>query len=201
MGMRFVKFYREDTGDVLRFAVSFLRAGMMVAVMWAKRRGDRWCREKPGDVPFVWVEKIFFKKVVVRNLYFGRLAMGFGIRRNSRATEGEIRKTFEEELAAVSDPAYREFAVACLKEAPPEFWLYPASTSGKHHPEWARGEGGLQLLKEWLVEKIGPHPRTGVPLEDGEIIAASKSLNVRGHAEEFARRRVGLHGGTERKSG
>lgn len=28
----------------------------------------------------------------------------------------------------------------------------------------------------------------------------SKSLNVRGHAEEFARRRVGLYGETERKN-
>ncbi|WP_027719078.1 hypothetical protein [Desulfovirgula thermocuniculi] len=53
--------------------------------------------------------------------------------------------------------------------------------------------GGLQMLKEWLIKQIGPHPKTGIPLEDGEIIAISKSLNVRGHAEEFARRRVGLN--------
>jgi hypothetical protein len=50
---------------------------------------------------------------------------------------------FGPELALITDPAYREFAAACLREAPPEFWVFPASTSGKHHPEFARGEGGL----------------------------------------------------------
>ncbi|MDQ0285472.1 thymidylate synthase [Desulfofundulus luciae] len=52
--------------------------------------------------------------------------------------------------------------------------------------------GGLQLFKEWLVEQIGPHPKTGIPLEDGEMIVMSKSLNVRGHMEPYARARVGL---------
>ncbi|AEG14509.1 hypothetical protein Desku_0910 [Desulfofundulus kuznetsovii DSM 6115] len=50
---------------------------------------------------------------------------------------------FAEELAAIADPSYRAFAVACLEFAPQEFWTAPASSSGKHHPEFARGEGGL----------------------------------------------------------
>lgn len=139
--MKFVKFYHEDTGSILRLGVSFLRAGVMFALMWAKQRGDKWGKEKPGDMPFIWTRKIFYKKVVIRNIYFGRLAISFGIRRKIQPTDETVRKTFAEDLTLISDPAYREFAVACLKEAPLEFWLYPASVL--EYPKWACGEGGL----------------------------------------------------------
>lgn len=50
--------------------------------------------------------------------------------------------------------------------------------------------GGLQLFKEWLVDQIGPNPKDGLPLEDGEMIVMSKSLNVREHMFEHSKARV-----------
>jgi thymidylate synthase len=51
--------------------------------------------------------------------------------------------------------------------------------------------GGLQLLNEWVVENIGPHPKTGEPLETGEMIVMSPSLNVREHIFNYSKERVG----------
>lgn len=50
--------------------------------------------------------------------------------------------------------------------------------------------GGLQLFKEWLVEQIGPNPKDGLPLVDGEMIVMSKSLNVREHMFELSKSRI-----------
>lgn len=50
---------------------------------------------------------------------------------------------FERELAAIKDETLRGFVRACLGAAPPYFWRVPASSSGKHHPAFALGEGGL----------------------------------------------------------
>lgn len=43
----------------------------------------------------------------------------------------------------VRDASLRRFAQACLEAAPAYFCRAPASTSGKHHPPFARGPGGL----------------------------------------------------------
>lgn len=37
----------------------------------------------------------------------------------------------------------RAFTQAALNSAPEKFWVIPASSTGKHHPEQALGEGGL----------------------------------------------------------
>lgn len=37
----------------------------------------------------------------------------------------------------------REFAQACIKKLPDYFWTVPASSSGKYHPQYALGDGGL----------------------------------------------------------
>jgi hypothetical protein len=50
---------------------------------------------------------------------------------------------FGEELAHISSQPLREFVVSCLYTAPAYFWRAPASSSGKHHPRWANGAGGL----------------------------------------------------------
>jgi len=46
-------------------------------------------------------------------------------------------------MALINNPNIRAFVEACLRDAPDYFWHAPASSSGKYHPEWARGEGGL----------------------------------------------------------
>lgn len=52
-------------------------------------------------------------------------------------------KVFEKELEMIEDSDLREIVKACLKNAPGYFFNIPASSSGKYHPEYALGEGGL----------------------------------------------------------
>lgn len=40
-------------------------------------------------------------------------------------------------------PAIRSLVENCLKAVPDYFWTMPASTTGKYHPEYTLGEGGL----------------------------------------------------------
>lgn len=52
----------------------------------------------------------------------------------------EIFKTY---LDKIEDKYIREILNECLDNAPDYFWEMPASTTGKYHPEYALGEGGL----------------------------------------------------------
>ena len=49
-----------------------------------------------------------------------------------------------EEIKLISDTKLREFIIAFLNESVPQyFWVVPASSTGKYHPEYALGRGGL----------------------------------------------------------
>lgn len=50
---------------------------------------------------------------------------------------------FADELALIQDDCLREFCTYCLREVPAYFWTVAASASGKNHPEFAAGDGGL----------------------------------------------------------
>ncbi|MBO5704742.1 MAG: HD domain-containing protein [Alphaproteobacteria bacterium] len=50
---------------------------------------------------------------------------------------------FSKELNLIKMPAIRTLVENCLKAAPDYFWTMPASTTGKYHPEYTLGEGGL----------------------------------------------------------
>lgn len=50
---------------------------------------------------------------------------------------------FEHELKMVSDKNLVDFIRYYLTKVPEEFWYMPASTSGKYHPKYALGRGGL----------------------------------------------------------
>lgn len=51
---------------------------------------------------------------------------------------------FSEELKLISDEKLRDFIEAYLNECVPSyFWVVPASSSGKYHPSYALGVGGL----------------------------------------------------------
>lgn len=54
-----------------------------------------------------------------------------------------VLSVFGKELNAISDPDIYMVTVALLTEVPTYFWEVPASSSGKYHPEYALGEGGL----------------------------------------------------------
>ena len=50
---------------------------------------------------------------------------------------------FREELQSIKSYTIRKFTEEILCELPEYFWTTPASTSGKYHPQYALGEGGL----------------------------------------------------------
>ncbi len=50
---------------------------------------------------------------------------------------------FKKELSYIEDPVIREFTVNILNELPDYFFEIPASSSGKFHPKFALGKGGL----------------------------------------------------------
>jgi hypothetical protein len=50
---------------------------------------------------------------------------------------------FEKELTCVKNPDIRLFIVTAIESLPNYFFEIPASSSGKYHPDYALGEGGL----------------------------------------------------------
>lgn len=78
------------------------------------------------------------------------------------------RELLYEHLTLIKNPELREWVKTQLDKQDEKFWLIPASSSGKYHPEQSRGEGGLvrhvlgtlYFAREWfevysadLVEK------------------------------------------------
>lgn len=58
-------------------------------------------------------------------------------------TEREKYDALVEELAVIASPGFREMAGWFVKNAPDYFFTVPASSTGKYHPSYALGEGGL----------------------------------------------------------
>ena len=50
---------------------------------------------------------------------------------------------FKMELGYIKNPDYRESAITMLELLPDYFYEIPASTTGKYHPKFALGDGGL----------------------------------------------------------
>lgn len=57
-------------------------------------------------------------------------------------TEDKV-KFFANELSDISDNKVREFAKKMIEEADDYFFIVPASSSGKYHPSFDLGDGGL----------------------------------------------------------
>ena len=51
--------------------------------------------------------------------------------------------TFQNELKWISNKEIRKFAVYMIAELPDYFFVVPASSTGKYHPTYSLGEGGL----------------------------------------------------------
>lgn len=58
-------------------------------------------------------------------------------------TRDERLALFQRELSYIKDEKIKEFAENLLADADEYFFTVPASSSGKYHPDFARGEGGL----------------------------------------------------------
>lgn len=52
-------------------------------------------------------------------------------------------KVFEKELSYIENENIKVFAEKCILQLPDYFFIMPASTTGKYHPSYALGEGGL----------------------------------------------------------
>ena len=52
-------------------------------------------------------------------------------------------EVFEKELAWIADVTVRDFVSSALDQVPDYFFTMAASTTGKYHPTYALGEGGL----------------------------------------------------------
>lgn len=50
---------------------------------------------------------------------------------------------FNKEIALIKNKSIRDFASICIQFVPKYFFEIPASSSGKYHPSYALGEGGL----------------------------------------------------------
>lgn len=54
-----------------------------------------------------------------------------------------MNRSFDNELDYIDSEIMREFVGYCLSKAPDYFYTMPASTTGKYHPAYTLGEGGL----------------------------------------------------------
>ena len=63
----------------------------------------------------------------------------------------ERLKAFDKELSLIKDSAVKKLTKEVLKEADDWFFIEPASSSGKYHPEFALGVGGLLLHTRAVV--------------------------------------------------
>lgn len=52
-------------------------------------------------------------------------------------------ETFENEIGLIEDCILNDFAQYCIEQVPDYFFIMPASTTGKFHPAYSLGEGGL----------------------------------------------------------
>lgn len=53
------------------------------------------------------------------------------------------QEIFEKQLSEIKTHSIKQFAKEVINQAPDYFFEVPASTTGKHHPEYAAGVGGL----------------------------------------------------------
>jgi hypothetical protein len=58
-------------------------------------------------------------------------------------TEEVVYEFFQKELTAIKNPIIKEIAIDGIKLLPDYFFKVPASSTGKYHPDYALGEGGL----------------------------------------------------------
>ena len=52
-------------------------------------------------------------------------------------------KIFETELQYIKNPKIKEFTQKAIEKLPEYFFSVPASSTGKYHPSYALGDGGL----------------------------------------------------------
>lgn len=113
-------------------------------------------------------------------------------------TSKERIELFQRELSYIADEDLREFAKQLLRDADDYFFSVPASSSGKYHPDFARGEGGLvrhtKAVAYFVNELIRPEMEFGtVNRRDADI------LIVAAIAHDIKKQGDGIEGHTVRE--
>ena len=54
-----------------------------------------------------------------------------------------MKECFENEISWIHSKSIQQFARYCVDNLPDYFFMVPASSSGKYHPSYALGDGGL----------------------------------------------------------
>lgn len=99
-------------------------------------------------------------------------------------------KLFKDVLAQINNTSIRAFTIACLKDAPDNLEIIPASTSGKFHPPTARKEGGLV----WHINRacnianmfFNAYQFTNVEIK-GDIVLSALLLHDIGKKEKYGK--------------
>lgn len=82
---------------------------------------------------------------------------------------------FAQELAWIGNKAMRQFATEYVDLFPPYFEYKPASSTGKYHPTWGNGEGGLRrhtrAVMFWVHELADTYELTALE-HDALLVAA-----------------------------
>ena len=86
-----------------------------------------------------------------------------------------FKKVIRDEFGPMK-PAICKFALGLLERVPDWFWVAPASTTGKHHPEHDLGEGGLArhslMVYRWLKTLLEANEQDMSEYEPGMCLAA-----------------------------
>lgn len=108
-------------------------------------------------------------------------------------------KVFVSELDLIQDKDIRAFTIKCIERTPDYFYRVPASSTGKYHPEYSLGNGGLirhtkaliYFAKELLSLEYNRQRFTS--LEADMIIAAGILHDSFKHGDVESRYRVANH--------
>ncbi len=80
------------------------------------------------------------------------------------------KKLFVEEIKKIHNETWRNACLEMVDKIPNYFWVVPASSSGKYHPAFALGDGGL-VRHSLMVCKIA------LDLLRGEVFVAENETN------------------------
>jgi hypothetical protein len=119
--------------------------------------------------------------------------------------KSKVEIVFADELKLIKSPAIKQFVVDVFEKLTPDyFWTVPCSTSGKYHPQYALGTGGLirhvksavwwgiELSRSMQMEQYHDEMVAALLLHD--LIKNGKGLNSQGFPLE--RGVTGTHGVT-----
>lgn len=91
-------------------------------------------------------------------------------------SEKELFKRVVISELGMPTPAFCKFAQELIEEVPGYFWTEPASATGKHHPEYSLGDGGLArhslMTYHWLKTLLFDCDQDMTDYIPGMVVAA-----------------------------